>query len=508
MHLHIKFYNETISIKHDPKLNPTILSLKNTIELKLSLPIELQSLTFIDEINLPDYKTLESYGIENHSHLNLKIISETDYKEIFLAARHNKLHELKELGVLMNGERSKIELDDILDKIKRKQEAGIDVHLEEFSPYKLHKLPLERAKSVKSNWGEKSVEINQNDVIRESYSRGSSRTGSKSSPRVHSGKSNFSLRFADEEKPRRRSQSPILRKQKGGFQRPKNLMFQKIEPGCLSKYTVKAIRNEKIKNMPLRASQISLPKTCVSDDLLDALPVSNITVNTNFTHFSRTELPTSEYDSSASTIPSRLPSALFSSEAGDLKVRCIEIEDEKAKSRVSSGISSLGPSQISLDPSSNCYSPSTRLGTAETIKIVLSPKNPKSAKNIKKYENYRIFISILGAISNDNVEILRQIYNEHQNVFLSVKSQISKRNTLHFCCCHRYENDGNKKENNSLVTSLYNFNEIRKILHDKDYRELTPARLAKSSGRTDNAQILLKFDWELRTNSINFGKTR
>ena len=110
MHLTISFYSETLTIHHSPPTptptNPhpnqpnTILSLKNTIELFLGLPIELQILSFIDNLDLPNEKSLEYFGIVHKSKLNLKIKSEIDYKDIFLGSRFGDLGVLKENGVL------------------------------------------------------------------------------------------------------------------------------------------------------------------------------------------------------------------------------------------------------------------------------------------------------------------------------------------------------------------------------------------------------------------------
>ena len=103
MHLNISFYSEILTIHHPlshPNQPNTILSLKNTIELFLGLPIELQILSFIDNLDLPNEKSLEYFGIVHKSKLNLKIKSEIDYKDIFLGSRFGDLGVLKENGVL------------------------------------------------------------------------------------------------------------------------------------------------------------------------------------------------------------------------------------------------------------------------------------------------------------------------------------------------------------------------------------------------------------------------
>jgi hypothetical protein len=382
MLLIIKFYNETINLTHNPTQN-SILNLKNSIELSLGLPIELQRLSFIDDLDLPNEKSLKFFGISHKSKLNLKIKSEIDFKKIFLAARKGGLEAvsiLKEQDILRNA----IAVPKCVNKPSQ--------NLEEFSPLNRHVLAVERVKIIRKSW-----QVGVDDKSQEK-------------------------------------------------QNLQNLEVPKL------------IFDD-------NSSQIALP---LSPRIDNDRPISN----TNY-----------------------------------LRLSMHAFKKQRLKENRNLSLRSLTEPNMTLMSSlvDESEIPETVKEPPKIFDIVKKYKN-KNKKSLKNWENYRIYITMLAAIGNNNVNLLRQIYEENPKVFLNSKSKISKRSVLHFACANLAKHDvvmhgQTRMSNNCLLTMLYKFNDIDLILHDKDYQNLTPAKLAKKVGKNSNGQILLRYDWELRTNS-------
>ena len=155
MLLIVRFYDESLSVRHrlpDPTSlayperpdDNTILSLKNTIELTIGLPIELQIISFVDALDLPNHKLLREFGIKNNSRIDLTIKSEIDYRGIFLAARHGDLTVLRENKILtLPGTRDN----------------------DKYSQPKRHILSVERTKTIEKSWsGQANCHHDQPDL--------------------------------------------------------------------------------------------------------------------------------------------------------------------------------------------------------------------------------------------------------------------------------------------------------------------------------------------------------
>merc|ERR1712024_97435 len=121
--------------------------------------------------------------------------------------------------------------------------------------------------------------------------------------------------------------------------------------------------------------------------------------------------------------------------------------------------------------------------------------NKRQIKDLNNWKNYQIFVCILSAISNNQIEILQLMYNEHDKVFTNFRTKISKRSILHIAAFMN-------KDREILNQVLKKFRKIDSLLHVGDVSNRNPSKLAKEIGEKSNCQVLLYHDWKRRTNTV------
>lgn len=530
MRLTVKFYNETLTISHKlpdastiyypayPETN-TILSLKNSIELAIGLPIELQILSFIDELDLPNGTTLKEFGISNNSRINLSIKSEIDYKDIFLAARHANLKTLKDNDIFKyvvvkqsnNSSQSCQSRDNDNDHHhhvtssgkgkksrpksgrKEEEEAPLAQPLKnvetpenpdlfpDFSPYKLHILSVERMETIRKSWPVKDDKTIKPLIYDPNHLCGTF------DPVTAKNLSNLCSNY--------------------GFL-PRKSIAQRAEQAFIetSGFEDGVGGGESVDDYDGGSNRVDLKINGTELVCANAPPPRVKMSEENFLHLSQHAFQNKK---------SKTLVEIISEESANKKKKrnqslAVRASQSQQGSRPRLGAAAAADlNNLNLQiavPSCNYPAANSSLQT------VYSKKN---SKNLKTWENYRVFICMLSAIANNQQALLVQLYYEHPNVFLKCNTKISQRTILHVACSINQGGSGeiaNNREqikrwhhsilridNSCLMTVLYKFNQIDKILHKKDYKGLTPAKLAKRIGKNSNGQILLKYAWELRT---------